>query len=480
MGEYLTIYLGTSTAGPKAVEWDKTMVVGDGQGILSESKVYELTPDDWQTQLTADGFTTTSTLYKSAAVYFSASPSPQRLFAYAHVSGASTDYMDVPMEYVQGNIWEIPIKPPSGFYGGIEQVKFFCCGDDIEASGQINTADGATGIGFTVEKDGAGNWTGRLEFTNGLSGISGTCGIVKPLTTDCKITIDFSAGTQAGLGTAIRDYNINMISLALDNTSVIEQYTDNIFGSQLNDMMTIRNAKAGTNCNWFYALPGGAQPDTTITGTSNKWKELKSLLGADEHMSMIKVIPSATNDDAGTGYMAMTAITHPHRQMTFAQPHFGILKEEPAINRGKWRDGQIGCIMKRTELSGDPYLVTYGWTFGSGDVSKIEGVRCRDIMAQTLINNLWALLARRDTLMSWDGMQDIRAVIRATFKILKDQRIMDGLHRIYIPIEEDLRTNTEAGQLARAQQTVPAVEIEYLFNTSLEKIIITRAENVLT
>ena len=81
MGDYLTVYLGTSTAGPKAVEWDKTMIVGDGQGILTDSKVYELTPDDWQTQLIDDGFTTSSTLYKSAAVYFMASPSPQRLFA---------------------------------------------------------------------------------------------------------------------------------------------------------------------------------------------------------------------------------------------------------------------------------------------------------------------------------------------------------------------------------------------------------------
>jgi len=481
MGDYLTVYLGTSTAGPKAVEWDKTMIVGDGQGILSESKVYELTPDDWQTQLTDDGFTTSSTLYKSAAVYFMASPSPQRLFAYAHVSGATNDYLDVPLEYVQGNIWEIPIKPPNGFYSGLEQVKFYCCGDDIEASGQINTADGATGIGFSVDKDGAGNWTGRLTFSNGLSGISGSCGIIKPLTSDCKITVDFTAGTQAGLSTAIRDYNINLISLALDNNSVIEQYTDNIFGSQINDMTTILNAKAGTNCEWFYALPGGAQPETVITGGgSSKWKDLKSLLGADEHISTIKIIPSALNHDPATGYMAMTAITHPHRQMTFAEPHFGILEEEPAINRGKWKLGQIGCIMKRSELQGDPYMVTYGFTFGSGDASKIEGVRCRDIMAQSLINNLWSLLARRDTLMSYEGIQDIKSVIRATFKILKDQRIMDGLETIYIPIETDLKNNTEAGQLARAQQTVPAVEIEYLWNTSIEKIIITRAENVLT
>lgn len=480
MGEYLTIYFGISTAGPKAVEWDKAMVVGDGSGVLGSSKVYELTPDDWATQLTDDGFTSSDTLYKSIAVFFSASPAPQKLWAYAHVAGASNDYNDVPLEYIQGNTWEIPIKPPTGFSPGstgIEQVKFYHCGANIVDTEQINTANGDTGIGFTVEVDGAGNWTGQLTFDNGLSGING---IVKPLTSDCKITVDFSAGTESGLSEAFTDYNINMVSMALDNSSVIEQYVDNIFGSQLNDMMTMLNAIAGKNIIFYYALPGGAQPETIIDGTANKWKELKALMGAREDVAAIKIIPSALEHDPAIGYMAMTSISHPHKQMTFAEPHFGIEGKEPAINRGKWRVGQIACIMKRTELSGDPFLVTYGFTFGSGDAARINGVRCRTIMAQSLINNLWSLLAKRTTLMSYDGIQEIKKVIEGTFKILIDQRIIDGLVSIYIPIEEDLLNNTAAGQLARQQRLVPTVEIEYLWNTSVEKIIITRAENVAT
>ncbi len=480
MGEYLTIYFGTSTSGPKAVEWDKAMVIGDGTGKVAESKTYILTPEDWITQLTDDGFSDSDTLYKSVAVYFSASPAPQSLWAYAHVSGATVDYDDVPLEYVQDNTWEIPIKPPSGFSpggSGIEQVKFYHCGDNIVETAQINTADGATGIGFTVEKDGAGNWTGRLKFDDGLSGING---IVKPVTTACNITVDFSAGTDAGLSTSLVDNNINMVSLALDNSSVIEQYTDNIFGSQLDDIMTILNSIAGKNIQFFYALPGGAQPETIISGTASKWKELKSLMGAREDVSAIKVIPSAFNHDPATGYMAMTSITHPHRQMGFAEPHFGIEGDEPPINRGKWRVGQIACIMKRTQLQGDPFLVTYGFTFGSGDAARINGVRCRTLLAQNLINNLWALFAERDTLMSYDGIQKIKANIDGTFKILIDQRIVDGLVSIYIPIEEDLVNNTAAGQLARAQRLVPVIEIEYLWYTSVEKIIITRAENIAT
>lgn len=478
MGEYLTIYFGISTAGPKAVEWDKAMVVGDGSGALGSSKVYELTPDDWATQLTDDGFTSSDTLYKSIAVFFSASPAPQRLWAYAHVSGATTDYDDVPLEYISGNTWEIPIKPPSGFGPGgtgIEQVKFYHCGANIVGTEQINTANGDTGIGFTIEVDGAGNWTGQLTFDDGLSGING---IIKPLTSDCKITVDFSAGTETGLSEALTDYNINMVSMALDNTSVIEQYTDNIFGSQLDDMMTMLNSIAGKNIMFYYALPGGAQPETTIDGTGNKWKELKSLMGAREDVVAFKAIPSALEHDPATGYMAMTSISHPHKQMTFAEPHFGIQEKEPAINRGKWKLGQIACIMKRTELSGDPYLVTYGFTFGSGDAARINGVRCRYILAQTLINNLWALLAKRDTLMSVEGIQKIKDQIEATFNILISQRIIDGLVSINIPIESDLKGNTPAGRIARAQRTVPTVEIEYLWYTSVEKIIITRAENV--
>jgi len=82
--------------------------------------------------------------------------------------------------------------------------------------------------------------------------------------------------------------------------------------------------------------------------------------------------------------------------------------------------------------------------------------------------------------MSYEGCQKLKARIRAAFKILTDQRVIDKLVSIFIPIEEDLRKNTEAGQIARQQQTIPVVELEYEWYTSLRKVIITRAENIAT
>lgn len=479
MSDYIQIYFGTSSAAPKAVEWDRAMIVGDAApSALTESKFYELTSSNWQTLLEDDGFELGDTLYDSVAIFFAISPSPQRVFAYAYIAGTATVYSDVPLELVSGNIWQIPIRPPTGWKAGEEnQVKYFGYGDDIGTGYTINTSDGVQGEAFTILTDGAGNWDGQLEFTNGLDHL-GT--VDKPVPSNAKVTASFAAGTNTSIGEIIAEYNINMVTLALDNNSTLKQYTDNVFGSQLDDLMVMRAAISGKKCRFIYALPGDAQPDETITGTTSTWAELKQLLGANEHLSAIKFIPSTTNDDGATGIMATIAVSHPHQQITFAEPHWGIAEQEPAINKGKWKDGSIMCIIKRTELSGDPFWISYGHTFGSGDTSRIEGSRCRDIIAQTLINNLYALLGERNTLMSYEGMQKIKARIRATFKILQDQGVVDGLQKIYIPIEEDLVNNTAAGQLARQLQAVPAVEIEYLWYTSVEKIIITSTVNVAT
>jgi len=51
---------------------------------------------------------------------------------------------------------------------------------------------------------------------------------------------------------------------------------------------------------------------------------------------------------------------------------------------------------------------------------------------------------------------------------------------VRIPIENDLLNNTAAGILARQQQRVPAVEIDYLWYTSVEHIMITQVDNVAT
>lgn len=478
MSDYIQIYFGSTSAAPKAVEWDRAMVIGDATpSTLTASKIYELAPDDWQTQLEDDGFEQGDTLYDSVSIFFTASPSPKRLFAYAYASGATQEYDDVPLEFVSDNLWQVPLRPPAGWKSGeSEQVKYFGYGDDIGTGYWVNKADGSLGVGFTVKKDGAGNWDGQLEFTNGLSGES----VDKPVPSNAKITVSYKAGSNSSLGEMIEDYRINMVTLALDNNSTISNYVDNIFGSELDDLMVMRSAISGKKCRFIYALPGNAGPEDTITGTTSKWKELKNLIGANEHFSAIKCIPSSTNDDAATGLMALVSISAPHKQIGFAEPFWGINEKEPKINLGKWKDAKIACIMKRTELTGDPFLITYGHTFGSGDVDRIAGSRCRDIMAQTLINNLWGLLAERDTRMSVDGIAKIKARIRSTFNTLISQKIVDGLVKIYVPIEEDLRNNTDAGKLARQQKTVPAVEIEYLYYPNVEKIIITSVDNAAT
>lgn len=481
MGDYLDIIFGPSTAAPKAVEWDRCMIIGDGSpSTLTESKLYELGADDWTTQLEADGFTLGDQLYDSTSIFFAASPTPERVWDYAYISGAETCYNNIPLNYIGGNQWTVPLGPPRKFGSNIERVKFYCCGEDIGTGWTYNYADASQGVGFTPEKDAGGNWTGKINFPNGLSGAA--CGIVKPLTSDCKITVDYCIGAEGGIGEAIEQYRINMCSLALENNATLKNYSDNIFGSQLQDMMKMSALISGKNCIWFYALPGDAQPDDTIQGTTSEWSELKNLIGARSDVAPLKAIPSSTNHDMATGYMAMTAISHPHLTMTLAQPHMGIQTYEPRINFSRWKDANIGCIIQWTELKDNPFLISYGFTLGTGDVSRVEGSRCRIIIAQTLTNNIKALLAKRTTLMSYEGCQALRATINATFKTLRDQHIVDGkgVKSVYIPVELDLKNHTEAGRIAAAQRTFPSVEIEFYFYPSLEKIRITRIENVAT
>lgn len=480
LGEYLTIYFGTTSAAPKAVEWDRAMLVGDGSpSTLTESKTYELSAEDWQSQLEDDGFAASDQVYKSTATFFSADPVPDKLWLYAHISGACTDYTNVPLTYVGGYTWEIPLKPPESFVGA-ERVKFYCCTGD-KTIGTFNNADGTAGIGFTVEKDGAGNWTGQLTFDNGLSGTQ--CGWVKKddLEPYCKITCDFRVCSRASISEAINNYKINLISLALDVEQDEKNHSYNLFGSQIADLMTILNAISGKRCIFFYALPGDANPDDAITGGGGlNWVDLKSLVGARSDFAALKCKPSTLEPDPAVGYMAMTSISHPHLTLTFAQPHFGVHEQEPAINRSKWKDAQIACFMKRTELSGDPFLITYGYTFGSGDAARVNGQRCRNIIAQTLINNIWALLAKRTTLCSYAGCQSLKDVIKGTFKTLVDQGIVDKFKTVNIPIENDFKDNTAAGRIARAQHIIPAVEVEYYWYPTVEKIIITRVSNEAT
>ena len=99
------------------------------------------------------------------------------------------------------------------------------------------------------------------------------------------------------------------------------------------------------------------------------------------------------------------------------------------------------------------------------------------IIAQNLVNGLWALLSSRTVKMSYSGMQDVKDTIKGIFKTLQDQGIVDGLAYVKIPVETDLKNNTAAGRAARAARTIPAIEIGFYWYSSLEKIIVTGIQN---
>ena len=479
MGEFITIIFGTAAPAPGAVPFDNSLIIGDGSAHLAESKMYALTSTLWQSVLEADGFSSSDQLYNSVADFFSASPTPQDCFAYAYVTGSEIEHLDVPLVKVTGTVWETIIKPPEGFGPGgtgVEQVKFYEC--EGGTGYEINKADGSVGLAFTVVKDGLGNWTGELEFGNGLTGQSGIT-LEDDLFATCKITVDFTAGTKGGIGQAIAEYKINMCCLALENDETKKNHSDNVFGTgQVDDLMTMLNAISGKNCIFFYALPGDANPEDSITGATNLWGELRSLVGQREDFVGFKTKPSSLNDDMAAGFMGMTSATHPHITMCFAPPHMGIKEQEPIINQIKWKDAKINYIRKAVELSGEPYQVLRGFTFGT-DVNseRINAVRCKYIIVQTLRNGLYSLLSSRTVRLSYNGMQRVKAQIEAIFATLKDQGIVDGLVYVKIPVEQDFLANNAAGKLARQKREIPAIEIGYLWETSLEELNITALVN---
>lgn len=489
MGKYVTIYFGTGTPTAKAVEYDNAMLVvdGDESDDITESKVIEITEAE---ALVDEGFATSTRAYKSAATFFAASPTPSKLFVYVYVSEGGVDYEDYRLEKVTDTKWETPLKPPTGFApsgSGDEKVYFYGCDEETEYT--TNYADGSVGIPFTVYEDEQSNWTGQLRFPSGLSGSEGITTEAN-LTADCKITCDFTIGSIGGIGEAIDDYNINMIALAMDNSATKEQYESDdspLSQSQVNVIMDIKNAIAGKECIFFFALPGNADPTTTIDGTtSTKWHQLRnSLVGAREDVVAFKFKPTAgidegETDDMAAGYMGMTIASHPHTTMTFAQPHMGIEEPEPKINVNKWDDGKIGSIFQNRNLSGDPYLVSYGYTFGSGDANRINMVRCRYILSQSLRNALHALLATREELVNLAGCDAVEAAIRGVFSNLISQGIVDGLENIEIPLREELRDNTAAAQQAVANNRIPAVHISYQLFKSIEEITIASMDNTAT
>jgi len=482
MGEFITILFGPSAPAPAAVEYDKSMIVGDGSAQLSSSKLYAVTNDDWQTLLGDDGFSDSEQIYKSVADFFAASPTPENLFVYAYVSGSDTDYSDMMLTKIDDTTWEIPSKPPEGWAPGatgVAQVKFYGC---PKGTGfQLNTQDGATGLGFTVLKNSQSNWNGQLRFPNGLTGISGPIVTESNLGTNCKITVDFTIDPdKGGIGEKIADYDINMISLALENTQSTKNYGSNVFGtSQVDDLDTMMSAIAGKQCIFFYASPGDANPEDLITGGGGvKWESLKSIVGQREDFSFLKAKPSTTKDDMASGFLGMAAATHPHDTMGFARPHMAIVEPEPTLNQGKWRDAQTNYVVQKRFLAGAPFMIVRGFTFGTdANSDRINAVRCKYIILQTLRNGIWSLLASRTVRMSYKGIVKLEEQIKGIFAGLVADDIVDSFAYVNIPLKYDFLANNAAAQLANAKSEISGIRIGYYWNRSLEEIEVTALIN---
>ncbi len=481
MGEFITIFFGPSAAAPAAVEYDKSMIVGDGSAQLASSKFYSVTNEDWQTQLEDDGFSDSEQIYKSVADFFSASPTPENLFVYAYVAGSDTDYTDMMLTKIDDTTWEIPSKPPEGWgpsATGIARVRFYGCpkGTGFE----WNYQDGSTGLGFTIGEDSQSNWNGQLTFPNGLTG---TSGIVTEgnLGTNCKITADFTIDPdKGGVGEKITDYDINMVSLALENTQSLKNYSTNIFGtSQVNDLDIMMSAIAGKMCIFFYAMPGDANPEDLITGGGGvKWESLKSIVGQREDFVNFKAKPSTTQDDMASGLMGMTSATHPHTTMGFARPHMAIFEPEPNLNQGKWRDAQTNYIIQKHFLSGAPFMIVRGFTFGTdANSDRINAVRSKYIILQSLRNGLWSLLASQTVRMSYKGIVKVEEHIKGIFAGLVADDIVDSFAYVRIPLKYDFLAKNAASILANQKSEISGIRIGYYWNRSLEEIVVTALIN---
>ena len=477
MGEFITIFFGPSAVAPAAVEYDKSMIVGDGSAHLSSSKLYLLTQTTWDTQLEEDGFSDSDQLYKSVADFFSASPSPEEVYAYGFVTGSSVEYTDVPLTPIDDTIWEIPSKPPEGFGPGgtgLERVRFYHPGTGF----QWNYADGATGLGFTLGEDSQGNWNGQITFPNGLTGISGAP--VIPPESDDKITVDFTIGSRGGVGEQIAQYGINMVSLALENSDSLQNYATNVFGTgQVDDLDTMMSAIAGKQCIFIYAYPGDADPEDVISGGGGvTWGSLKSIVGQREDFVGFKAKPTTTQDDMASGLLGICSSTHPHTGIGFARPHMAIKEREPIINASKWRDAQTNYIIQKNFLAGAPFMIVRGFTFGT-DVNsdRINAVRCKYIILQTLRNGLWSLLSSQTVRMSYKGMVKIEEKIKSIFAQLVADDIVDKFVYVRIPLKANFLAGDAVAQAANAAKKVSGIKIGYEWNHSLEEITISALIN---
>jgi len=483
MGEFITILFGTSAPSPAAVEYDKSMIVGDGSAQLATSKLYSVTNSDWTTQLEDDGFSDAEQIYKSVADFFAASPTPENLFIYAYVAAVDVEYTDVLLQKIDDTTWEIPSKPPEGWgpgATGLERVRYYGC-PAVGTGFQWNYSNGNTGMAFTVLANSQSVWTGQVRFPNGLTGQSGAVVTEANLVNTCKITADFTINTGiGGVGETIADYDVNLISLALENGTTLKNYGTTVFGtSQVNDLDTMMSAISGKQCIFFYAMPGDVNPSDVIDGGGGvTWGSLRSIVGQREDFVALKAKPSTTQDDMASGYMGMTSATHPHDTMGFARPHMAIVEQEPNLNQGQWRDANTNYILQKNFLANAPFMIVRGFTFGTdANSDRINAVRSKYIILQTLRNGLWSLLAGRKVRMSYKGIVKVEEHIKGIFAGLVSNDIIDSFAYVRIPLKNDYLANNAAAQLATARSEISGIRIGYYWNRSLEEIVVTALVN---
>lgn len=475
--DFLTIIWEAETPAAATVSWDNCMLVVKGsEASLTSTTIYSTTSSDWSEVLANAGFGATTQAYKSAADFYAASPTPSSLYVLGLVSGQVDTYQNAPLSKITDTLWETPVKPPLGWYNGTEQVRYY---PDADNTGYfVNAANGSAGVGFEIVTDGLGNWNGRLDFSDsGLSGFE----IDNPPLDGCKITASFTiASSLAEIGTNISNYKIAMMAAAYENTSIKEDYPASAcyFGSQVNDLSRFMGAVAGKHCVLFWALPGAADPTDTASGIGGTWGDIKTLLGSREDVALIKAQPSSTQDDMAAGYMGIAAGEHPHRTLTYKTLHMGITAPEDDIALSYWENAQVAAAMAMPELSGTPNVILGGYTLGVGYSARINYVRCKNIISQELRNTIAALIASRKVKMSYNGMSYVQSVIEGLFSTLQDQGIIDGLAYVRIPIAQDLKSNTAAGQAARAAREIPSIQIGFYWYSSLERITITSIGNV--
>ena len=104
-------------------------------------------------------------------------------------------------------------------------------------------------------------------------------------------------------------------------------------------------------------------------------------------------------------------------------------------------------------------MVVRGFTFGT-DVNsdRINAVRCKYIILQTLRNGLWSLLSSQTVRMSYKGMVKIEEKIKSIFAQLVADDIVDKFVYVINPLKENFLANDDVARAANASKRVRCIK----------------------